>query len=215
MRFIVTAGPTREYLDDVRFISNASSGRMGYAVARAALRAGHTVHLITGPVALKPPPGADVVRVTTTREMYLAAARLFPRADCLVGAAAPADYTPARRAPGKRKKTGKPVTLRLHETVDIVASLARRKGARVVIAFALETRDAAANARKKLKAKRADAILVNAPAAMGAQRTDAALLTAAGEREVFTNAAKDRIARRLVALAEDLITARRKERRRS
>src|SRR5208337_2480941 len=120
MRVIVTAGPTREYLDDVRFLTNASSGRMGYAIARAAAQRGHSVDLIAGPAALPDPRGVRVRRVVSTQEMYEAAAKLFPRADCLIGAAAPADFTPARRIKGKAKKAESPLVLQLKPTVDIL-----------------------------------------------------------------------------------------------
>lgn len=204
MRMIVTAGPTREYLDDVRFISNASSGRMGYAVARAARDAGHAVELISGPVGLRPPEGVRLHPVETTEEMYRAAAELWRDADCLVGAAAPADYTPRRRVRGKRKKSPDDLQLRLKPTVDILARLGARKGRRIVIAFALEVARGEKNALEKMKRKRADAIVLNAPAAMGAGRSDALILTADGERLVLSDAPKRRIAGRIVKLAENL-----------
>ena len=104
MHFLITAGGTREYIDPVRFISNASSGRMGYALARAALKAGHKVTLITAPTALKPPAGARVVRVQTAAEMFRAVKEHFPACDCLIMAAAVSDYTPARPSKTKLKK---------------------------------------------------------------------------------------------------------------
>jgi len=204
MRFLITAGPTREYIDDVRFLSNASSGRMGYAIARAAARRGHTVHLISGPVNLADPPGARVTRVTTTQEMCDATARLFPHADCLIGAAAPADYTPLRRIRGKAKKTGQGLALRLKPTTDILARLGRAKRNQIIIAFALEVRKPIANALLKLKRKNADAIVLNAPAAMSAVRSSAAILLRDGGRITVKSASKERIGRVLVRLAEQL-----------
>lgn len=204
MRIIVTAGPTREHLDDVRYISNASSGRMGYAIARAAVRAGHKVHLVSGPVSLRPPAGVEVVSVTSTHEMYEAVAALFERADVVIGAAAPADYTPVRRRKGKSKKAAAARQLQLKPTVDILATLGRKKGWRVIIAFALEVQQPVANALKKLKRKNADAIVLNSPAAFGAARSDVVIITAAGERVEMKHVTKLRIARRLVALAESL-----------
>lgn len=205
MRFIVTAGPTREYLDDVRFLTNASSGRMGYAVARAAAKRGHSVHLVAGPVALEDPPGVRVHRVTSTREMYEAAAKLFPRADCLIGAAAPADFTPVRRVKGKMKKSRPALALQLRPTVDILGTLARRRGRKqVVIAFALEVQKPLANARLKLRRKHADAIVLNSPGAMGALKSDATILLRGSERLELRNASKQRIGRTLVELAEQL-----------
>ena len=202
MHFLITAGPTREYLDDVRFISNASSGRMGYAVARAAARAGHRVHLVSGPVALPDPPGVKVVRVTSTREMYQATAKLFPRAHCLVGAAAPADFAPARRARGKTKKGAAPRTLRLKPTVDILATLGKNKDDRVIIAFALEAQKAVTNALAKLARKNADAIVLNRPGALAAERTDVTIFMNGRSRIELRAATKNRIARFLVSLAE-------------
>ena len=204
MRMIVTAGPTREYLDDVRFISNASSGRMGYAIARAAARAGHRVGLVSGPVKLKAPAGVTTLLVTSTREMYDAVAELFDEADCLIGAAAPVDFAPARRKRGQSKKTPDGVILRLKPTVDILARLGRRKGGRVIIAFALEVQKPVTNALGKLRRKHADAVVLNSPATLGAVRSDATILTASGERTQMRNSTKAQIARRIVALAESL-----------
>jgi phosphopantothenoylcysteine decarboxylase/phosphopantothenate--cysteine ligase len=208
MRFIVTAGPTREHLDDVRFLTNASSGRMGYAIARAAARRGHIVDLVTGPVALAAPPGVRLHRATSTREMYEAARKLFPRADCLIGAAAPADFTPVRRIKGKAKKTGASLALRLKPTTDILAALGRRKRKQVIIAFALEVQSPLKNARLKLRRKNADAIVLNAPAAIGAFRADATILLRSGERLEVKQATKQRLGRILVALAESLHSSR-------
>ena len=205
MRFLVTAGPTREYLDDVRFISNASSGRMGYAVAAAAARAGHRVDLVSGPVNIKPPPGVRLVSVVSTQEMYRAVAKRFPSADCLVGAAAPADFRPARRAAGKPKKASEPRTLEVRPTVDILAALGeRKKRGQVIVAFALEVRRPVANALAKMKLKNADAIVLNRPDAMGAARSSASILLRGGERITLRGAAKQIIGRRIVALAEKL-----------
>ena len=204
MRFLVTAGPTREHLDDVRFLSNASSGRMGYAIARAALKRGHCVDLVTGPVSLKPPAGANVVRVTSTQEMYRAAAKRFAKADCLIGAAAPADFRPAKRARGKRKKAGLAPALELKPTVDILATLGRRKKGRLIIAFALEAQRPVAGALEKMTRKNADAVVLNGPAAMGAERSSVAILLPAGDRIDVRNATKTAIAGRIIRLAERL-----------
>ena len=165
MRFIVTAGPTREYLDDVRFLTNASSGRMGYAVARAAAKRGHSVHLVAGPVALEDPPGVRVHRVTSTREMYEAAAKLFPRADCLIGAADPADFTPVRRVKGKMKKSRPALALQLRPTVDITRRRcppARAPAGRDRLRP--RSPEPLAEPRLKLRRKHADAIGLNPPA---------------------------------------------------
>ena len=202
MRFLLTAGPTREYLDDVRFLSNASSGRMGYAIARAAARAGHRVHLVSGPVDLPDPPGVKVVRVTTTEQMFDAAARLFKRVDCLIGAAAPADYQPVRRAPGKSRKRNTAWSLRLKPTTDILATLGKKKGRRIIIAFALETQKPITNALAKLRRKNADAVVLNNPGAMSAAVSNATIILADGNRIEVRKATKNRIGRLLVSLAE-------------
>jgi phosphopantothenoylcysteine decarboxylase / phosphopantothenate---cysteine ligase len=204
MRIIVTAGPTREYLDDVRFLTNASSGRMGYAIARAAARRGHSVDLVAGPVTLPDPRGVRVHRVLSTQEMYNAARKLFPRADCLIGAAAPADFTPARRIRGKAKKAESSLTLRLKPTVDILATLGRAKKRQVIIAFALEVQNPLKNARLKLRRKNADVIVLNSPAAIGAPQSNATILLRSGRRFEVKQATKQQLGGLLVSVAETL-----------
>ncbi|MGH7199035.1 MAG: phosphopantothenoylcysteine decarboxylase, partial [Planctomycetaceae bacterium] len=111
MRMLITAGPTREYLDDVRYLSNAGSGRMGYALAEAALAAGHEVAMVSGPVSLTPPKGCELVAVETTAEMRDACVKLFPGCDGVIAAAAVCDYKPKHRVAGKISKTGGPVSI--------------------------------------------------------------------------------------------------------
>jgi len=204
MHFLVTAGPTREHLDDVRFLSNASSGRMGYAIARAAAKAGHRVDLVSGVVALSDPPGVRVTRVVSTEQMHRAAAKLFPKTDCLIGAAAPADFRPARRVRGKAKKADASMTLELKPTIDILRTLGKRKRKQIVISFALEVGKPIANALAKLRQKNADAVVLNTPAAMGADKANATVLLKNGDRIELPNATKRRIAKCLVLLAEQL-----------
>ena len=208
MRFVITAGPTREYLDDVRFISNASSGRMGYAIARAAVAAGHTVDLVTGPVHLKPPPGVRLISIVSTRDMYQAVRDCFARADCLIGAAAPADYRPVHRRRGKAKKNVGKTVLELKPTIDILATLGKRKGRRILIAFALEVQNPLAHAFEKMRRKQADAIVLNDPSAFGTTRSNATLLLPTGEQMDLTHATKRRIGKALVSLAERLYAER-------
>jgi len=159
---VVTAGPTQEALDPVRFISNHSSGRMGVSIAAAAWRRGASVTLIAGPLAVPAPVGVSVVRVESTEEMRDAVERELPRADVLVMAAAPADYRPAEPSTNKLKKTGRPLAIELEENADILQSTrgARRDGA-VVVGFALETNDLIENAKRKLDAKALDLIVLN------------------------------------------------------
>jgi len=161
-RVVVTAGPTRESIDPVRFLSNHSSGRMGVAIAAAAWRRGADVTLIAGPLAVAAPVGVTLVPVESTEEMRDAVARSLAQADVLVMAAAPADYRPAERAISKLKKTGRSRAIELEENADILLSTIplRRAGA-VVVGFALETDDLIENAKRKLDAKALDLIVLN------------------------------------------------------
>jgi phosphopantothenoylcysteine decarboxylase / phosphopantothenate---cysteine ligase len=161
LRVVVTAGPTREALDPVRFISNRSTGKMGYAVAAEAASRGATVTLVSGPTNLEPPVGVERVDVQSARDMRAATVQAFEGADIAVLTAAVADYEAAEIADRKIKKSEGPVTLALRRTPDIAAELGERKGARFIVAFAAETDDALANARDKLRRKNADLIVVN------------------------------------------------------
>ena len=161
---LVTAGPTREYLDPVRYITNRSSGRMGYALAQAALERGARVVLISGPVAIDPPDGAEVVRVETAKEMLEAAMSHFDACDIAIKAAAPADYAPKSRSDRKLKKAGVgggEITLTFVPNADIAAELGRRKGKRVLVGFAAETQDLEKHALEKLEQKGLDMIVAN------------------------------------------------------
>ena len=161
-RVLVTAGPTREALDPVRVLTNRSSGRMGYALARAAWLRGADVTLVSGPVALEPPPGVAVVSVQSTAQMAAAVADALPLADLLLMAAAPADYRPAAPLAQKAKRGEGGLKLELEPTADILAgTAARRKTGAVIVGFALETGDAVAGAETKLKAKQLDLVVAN------------------------------------------------------
>jgi phosphopantothenoylcysteine decarboxylase / phosphopantothenate---cysteine ligase len=157
---LITAGPTREKIDPVRYLSNRSSGRMGYALAEAALRRGARVLLVTGPTRLAPPAAAEVVAVESTEEMRRAVLERLPQATVVIKAAAVADYRPKSVQPQKIKRTAA-LALDLEPTADILAEVARQKGSRIVIGFAAETENAREHARKKLSAKSLDAIVVN------------------------------------------------------
>jgi phosphopantothenoylcysteine decarboxylase / phosphopantothenate---cysteine ligase len=156
---LVTAGPTREPIDPVRYIGNRSSGKMGYALAEAALRRGAKVILISGPTALKPPSSAEAIQVQTAQQMRDVVMAHFDRATIVIKAAAVADFT-VRAADEKIKRKG-PMTLELEPTTDILAEVGTKKAGRIVIGFAAETNDALANARKKLESKSLDAIVLN------------------------------------------------------
>ncbi|HEY5218299.1 MAG TPA: bifunctional phosphopantothenoylcysteine decarboxylase/phosphopantothenate--cysteine ligase CoaBC [Gemmatimonadaceae bacterium] len=161
-RVVVTAGPTREAIDPVRFLSNHSTGKMGVAIAAAAWRRGADVALIAGPLAVAPPVGPTLTRVDTTNDMAAAVRASLANADVLIMAAAPADFTPAAPANHKIKKGGRPPSIEMAFTVDILSTTrdARKPGA-VVVGFALETDDVMTHARAKLEAKELDLIVVN------------------------------------------------------
>jgi len=164
-RAVVTAGPTRESLDPVRFISNPSSGRQGFALAQAALDRGADVTLIAGPVALPTPVGAERIAVTTAREMHDGVIAAVEQADVLLMAAAVADYRPAAAVPQKLKKGEGDLKLRLVRTPDVLSAVATRRAEtgfpRVVVGFAAESEHLTENARAKLEAKRLDLIVAN------------------------------------------------------
>ena len=165
---LVTAGPTCEDIDPVRYITNRSSGKMGYAVAESGARRGAKVILITGPTALTAPEGMERVDVRTAKEMLAAARKHFPACSLAVFAAAVADYRPAEPASSKIKRTKEALTIRLEPNADILATLAKEKGERIVVGFAAETSQVAENARKKLAQKNADLIVANDVMAEGA-----------------------------------------------
>jgi phosphopantothenoylcysteine decarboxylase/phosphopantothenate--cysteine ligase len=165
---LVSAGPTREDLDPVRYITNRSSGKMGYAVAEAAAKRGAKVILISGPVTLETPAGVERVDVRTAEEMRRAVGERFSEASIAVLAAAVADYRPAELRAEKIKKSNTPLAISLEPTADILAEVATRKGHTIVVGFAAETDQVAENARKKLVSKNADLMVANDVTAEGA-----------------------------------------------
>jgi phosphopantothenoylcysteine decarboxylase/phosphopantothenate--cysteine ligase len=159
-KLLLTAGPTREALDPVRFLSNLSTGEMGYALARKAVSQGYQVSLVSGPTALKPPQGVKFYPVVSTLQMRKACAKLFPKHDGLIMTAAVCDFMPAKS--GKHKiSSRKGLTLGLKRTPDILAQLAKKKGRRIVIGFCLETKDLVRRAKAKLMEKDLDGIVAN------------------------------------------------------
>jgi phosphopantothenoylcysteine decarboxylase / phosphopantothenate---cysteine ligase len=204
-RFLITAGPTREFFDPVRYISNRSSGKMGYALARAAARYGR-VTLISGPVALKPPVGVEFIPVTTSAEMAREVFRRAKQADVIVMAAAVCDYRPSQVARRKIKKSRLDIglTLELEPTTDILAELGRRKTRQVLVGFAAETDRLVANAREKLRRKNLDLIVANPASAMEAETNRVTLLYADGRVEKLPEMPKAKVAgailRRVTAL---------------
>ena len=214
MHFLITAGATREYIDPVRFISNASSGRMGYALAAAAVQAGHKVTLISGYVNLPKPADAKVVSVQSTKEMFAAVKKYFDRCDCLVMAAAVCDYTIDRPSKTKIKKTDQALTLRLKPTADILKwagknkkgtrhkARGKSKGAKIVVGFALEDKAIRRGAEKKLKEKNLDMIVANTPAAIDAEKSTVQIKTADSKWIKIGHTAKTTLAKKIIAMIE-------------
>ena len=211
-RLLVTAGPTVEDLDPVRFIGNRSSGKMGYAVARRAHERGAEVHLVAGPTTLSPPPGVRVTLVRSALEMLDARQASFADVDAAVMAAAVSDYRAREVAPEKLKRTGASVQLELVENPDIAATLGADKGDRVVVAFAMETEQASQHARKKRERKNADFIVVNdlrdAGAGFGTDTNVVALIDADGGEERLPIMSKLDVADRILDRVAQLLGAR-------
>jgi phosphopantothenoylcysteine decarboxylase / phosphopantothenate---cysteine ligase len=202
VRFLVTAGPTREPIDPVRFLSNRSSGKMGYAIADAALAGGHEVVLISGPVHLKPPHAAKLISVSTSDEMFDAVDRHVRDCDVFVMCAAVADYKPAKVSATKIKKRAANSSLDLVPARDILASFAKRDRSFFVVGFAAETNDVEENARQKLSEKNLDMIVANdvgaKHSAMESDENEVIILFRDGETKKFPRAQKKIIAHELV-----------------
>lgn len=195
-RIVITAGPTHEPIDPVRYIANRSSGKMGLALAQAALDFGADVDLVLGPTSLEVPVGARVHRVETAQQMHDSATEAFEGADAAICAAAVADYTPAHVANHKLKKAHEKLdSIELVETADLLADLSSRKGERVVIGFAAETNDVLEHAASKLARKGCDAIVANdvsrTDSGFGTDTNKAWWVTAAGAEELDTMSKKD------------------------
>jgi phosphopantothenoylcysteine decarboxylase/phosphopantothenate--cysteine ligase len=204
-RILITSGPTRQYLDPVRYLTNASSGRMGRALTEAALALGHEVVVVSGPVEIDYPPAARVVPVVSTEEMLAASAAEFEACDGLIGAAAPCDYRPVRVESHKINKTGQPIDLHLVETDDVVATLGAKKAGRWVVGFALETEDNRLRALAKLEKKFCDLIISNTPAAISSPDNEVEVLTPSGEILATVGGTKELVAARILAIIEALL----------
>ena len=201
-RVVVSAGPNREAIDPVRFISNRSTGKMGFAVAAAAWRRGADVTLVAGPTSLATPHGVQRIDVTTAAEMHQTLAVEFKRAHILLMTAAVADYRPKLVAPQKLKKGSGGLSIELTRTVDILAALAPHKGKRIVVGFAAETQDVVANAERKLRDKKLDMIVANDVAAADtgfAVDTNAVvIIDRFGKRDTTPVLGKDEVADRIL-----------------
>jgi phosphopantothenoylcysteine synthetase/decarboxylase len=208
--FLITAGPTREPIDPVRYISNRSSGKMGYAIAQAALDASHQVILISGPVNLDPPRGAKFISISTSDEMFDAVHLHADESDVCVLCAAVADYKPVHVSPQKIKKRAAQLSLELVPTRDILQSLGSRKQRKfLLVGFAAETDHLEANAEKKLRAKNCDIIVANdARIGMETDENELLILFCGGEMKRFSRAPKKILARELVKIFAKFATKR-------
>ncbi|MHC4661440.1 MAG: phosphopantothenoylcysteine decarboxylase domain-containing protein [Planctomycetota bacterium] len=209
MKIIVTAGPTREQIDNVRFISNLSSGRMGYEIARIAGESGHDVILVSGPSTIEPPLGVDFVPVTSAAGMAEAVKSRFNDCDAVVMAAAVADYRPKEKFEGKLHKSEGPMTLELERTEDILKTLGEEKKNRILVGFALQASEDDIQAGiEKCRAKNADLVVANTVSAMG--RAIATVFIADSKEiiETLKKADKEQIARAVIARIENLSESR-------
>lgn len=211
---LVTAGPTVEPLDPVRYISNRSSGKMGYAIAAAAQKRGAEVTLISGPVALNCPSGVKLIKIETAIQLQDAIKKQFAKADSLIMAAAVADYRPKTAAKDKIKKDKSNLSLELVENPDIIKNIAAKKGKRIVVGFALETNDLLANAKKKLAQKHLDFIVANNPThkgiEFGSDNNQATILSKSGKSRVLPEMPKTELAN---IILDEIKTALSKKRR--
>ena len=206
-RILITSGPTRQYLDPVRYLTNASSGRMGRALTDAFLAAGHEVVIVSGPVEVVYPTQAEVVPITSTEDMLEACLNLFPECDGMIGAAAPCDYRPIRVASHKLAKTGESLKLHLVETPDVVALCGAIKEHQWIVAFALETEDHRMRALQKLERKSADLIVLNGPGAIQAADTEIEIIDPRGEILAAIAGSKEKVAREIARVVEERLLA--------
>ena len=202
---LITAGPTREHLDPMRFISNPSSGKMGYAIAEAALRAGCTVDLVSGPVYLTAPEDVELHNVVSAQEMLVVVDRLFAAADCFISVAAVSDWRPARMETQKVKKDGASQSLELVSNPDILKAMsARKQEGQIIVGFCAETEDLEMNAHKKLKDKSLDWIAGNligqGDVGFQSDSNELMLLGAGGQKHTIGPGPKHEIASELLRI---------------
>ena len=197
-KVLVTAGPTREAIDPVRFISNPSSGRMGYAIARAAKRRGAEVVLVSGPSHLNPPRGVTFIKTTTAEEIAEATMRHYPQSTVVIMAAAVSDYRPRISHRKKVKKEEARINIELERTQDILKELGSRKRGQFLVGFALETENMLANAKKKLKEKRLDMIVANDPGGFDGEITQVTIIESEDTVEHLPPFPKNEVAERIL-----------------
>ena len=206
-KILITAGPTREMLDPVRFLSNLSTGEMGYALAKVAASKGYQVSLVSGPTNLLPPQGVKFYAVVSALQMKKVCEKLFPKHDSLIMTAAVCDFMPVTTGPHKIP-SAKGLMLRLKRTPDILASLAKRKGHRIVIGFCLETRDLIKRATEKLIRKRLDGIVANfygrGRIPFGKRRIEVSLIDVSGKIRRIANRSKAQASKTLLTWMESL-----------
>ena len=210
MNFLVSAGPTREYIDPVRFLSNPSSGRMGVAVAEAAQNRGHKVKLVAGPLVVRPSPGIRLVRVNTAREMLNAIKKEITWADVLIMTAAVADWRPERKRTAKLKKTMDTFNLQMVRNPDILSEISKlRRHSRFraklkLVGFSVDTKAIVTNAKKKLQDKDLDLIVANPVSGFGGETNQAAIIDRQGKIVRLPVLSKENLAGKLVRLVEQL-----------
>jgi len=204
MKILITAGPTREYLDPVRFISNLSTGKMGYLISEEAIKRGHKVILISGPTYLKPPDGIKVVKTTSTEEMKEAVLKYFPEYDVLIMAAAVSDWKPEKKYRGKLKRK-KEWNLKLIPNPDILKEVSKiKKENQIVIGFALETENIEKNALKKLKEKKLDLIIGNTTEFFGEGKPSKVIfISKDGKVKKYKRIKKEKVAEKIVNWIEN------------
>jgi phosphopantothenoylcysteine decarboxylase/phosphopantothenate--cysteine ligase len=202
---LITSGPTRQHLDPVRYLTNASSGRMGQALAQAAVHAGHQVTVVSGPIEITYPPQCEVIPVVSTEDMLSTCQRIFPQCDGLIGVAAPCDYRPVKVEEQKIKKTGQPLVLNLIETPDIIATLAQSKRPEQwLVGFALETEDIRFRAITKMQRKHCNLMVLNGPQAIDSTENSIEVIDATGQTIAAISGPKLQVGRELF----DLIASR-------
>ena len=210
MKILITAGATREMLDPVRFLSNLSTGRMGYALTEVAQKRGHKVILISTPTNLKPPTKVKFISVVSALQMQAEVKKYFSDVDCLIMTAAVSDYRPVKIAKQKIKRA-KTLVLKLSQNPDILFDLGKKKGNKILVGFSLESQDWLKNSRKKLLKKNLDFIVANKISKtknpFGENKISVAILDKEGDIERFNNIAKKKLAEMVVKKVERLQAA--------
>lgn len=203
-RILITSGPTRQYIDPVRYLSNASSGQMGRCLAEAALERGHDVVVVSGPVQLEYPKSCEVIPVVSTDEMLSVCQEIFPNCDGLIGAAAPCDYQPVEVADHKIPKTGDTLVIKLVETPDVVAKLGSgKKPGQWTVGFALETDDARFRAITKLERKSCDLVVLNGVTAIDSSDNHVEIIAPGGQVLQIVQGSKPLVASSILHLIQE------------